>query len=166
MDNWTPAGWQLKSYFQEVNYIDQVSVQAVLEQLRALPGLVEVSKIKQLNEDLKHVQAGSAWVLHAGVCVEHFRQDAKTIDVQMKAIQQLGQQLEGLMGKPVVCIARIAGLFCKPRSTNREVIDGHSVMTYRGDSSTFKNAGRSGARPAAHARCIFSFRAHSVSGEP
>lgn len=38
-----------------------------------------------------------------------------------------------LTGRSIVKVGRIAGQFCKPRSSHYEVVGGERVKTYRGD---------------------------------
>jgi 3-deoxy-7-phosphoheptulonate synthase len=80
------------------------------------------------------VSAGRGFLLQAGDCAESFAEfNADKIRDTFKVLLQMAIILTFGGRKPVTKLARTAGQFAKPRSSDQEVIDGISLPSYRGD---------------------------------
>lgn len=76
---------------------------------------------------------GRAFLLHAGDCVESFRDvSAVAIREKLKVLLQMSAVLTYGATLPVVKVGRIAGQFAKPRSSQTEVVDGVELPSFRG----------------------------------
>lgn len=133
MSHWTPASWQAKPYFQSIQYPNQLHLQSVLERLSGFPGLVDACEIQALECVLEQAMKGEIWLFQVGMCVEHFDLTNDQIVKQIQSIKCLSALLERLIKSPVVVIARMAGVFCKPRSVQTQSLGPASILTYRGD---------------------------------
>ncbi|MEI9914400.1 MAG: 3-deoxy-7-phosphoheptulonate synthase class II, partial [Candidatus Saccharibacteria bacterium] len=99
-----------------------------------------------LTSQLGEVQRGEAFLIHEGPCAESFD------DPPEAARKLFGQVILPTTvilgygaGLPIVKVARTAGQFGKPRSSDTEVRDGISLPSYRGDivnSPDFTEAAR------------------------
>ena len=89
------------------------------------------SEVERLQEQLAEVARGEAFLLQGGDCAEtfvdntepHIRGNIRTL-LQMAVVLTYGASL------PVVKVARIAGQYAKPRSSD---IDSLGLKSYRGD---------------------------------
>ncbi|MFW5827521.1 MAG: 3-deoxy-7-phosphoheptulonate synthase class II [Alkalispirochaeta sp.] len=118
----------------QISYDDPTALERVLSGLRALPPLVFPGEVDELTQSLTAAADGRAFVLHGGDCVERFA-DCRPgrIADRLKILLQMSVVLTYAARTPVVRIGRMAGQYFKPRSQETETIDGHTVMTYRGD---------------------------------
>ncbi|WP_306368847.1 3-deoxy-7-phosphoheptulonate synthase [Nocardiopsis sp. CC223A] len=118
---------------QQPEWAEDPRLSAVLERLRARPGLVRIEDVDRLNGLLALVAAGEAGVVIAGDCAEDpGRCDAGTVSAQKALIDTVAEVLASATGKPVVRVGRIAGQFAKPRSRPTEVVGGRELPVYRG----------------------------------
>ncbi|TEB37752.1 DAHP synthetase [Coprinellus micaceus] len=132
---WTPSSWREKPIAQDVPYPDQAKLNQVLGKISSLPPMVTPSEIERLRHQLSLVQRGEAFLLHAGDCAESF--DACTHEnITNKIGLILSFSLILIWGArmPVVRVGRIAGQYAKPRSSGTEVVDGKTVLSFRGDN--------------------------------
>lgn len=132
--DWHPGSWRTKPAEQQVVYEDEARVERVLRELSALPPIVVSWEIDALKRQLAEAQRGERFVLQGGDCAETF--DECTSDViakKLKILLQMSVVLGYGLKKPVVRVARMAGQYAKPRSTNEETRDGVSLPSYRGD---------------------------------
>ncbi len=134
MSDWNPSSWRLKPAKQIPDYADKAALKDVEAQLAAQPPLVFAGEARALKADLARVGRGEAFLLQGGDCAESFAEfrtthirDTFKVLLQMAVALTFGGQL------PVVKIGRIAGQFAKPRSDDKETIDGVSLPSYRGD---------------------------------
>lgn len=99
--------------------------------LESAPPIVVVAEIHRLQEQLKQVALGKAFLLQGGDCAEtfetntepHLRGNVRTL-LQMAVVMTYGAST------PVVKMGRIAGQYAKPRSADR---DASGLLSYRGD---------------------------------
>jgi 3-deoxy-7-phosphoheptulonate synthase len=83
---------------------------------------------------LADVCEGKAFLLQGGDCAESFSDfSAANIRDTFKTLLQMAVVLTYGGKCPVVKIARMAGQYAKPRSSDYETIDGVSLPSYRGD---------------------------------
>ena len=98
-----------------------------------MPPLVFAGEARQLRRALAEVAAGRGFLLHSGDCAECFRDlSAPRIRDNLKIMLQMATVLTYGAALPVVKLARAAGQFAKPRSSDTEVVDGVELPSFRG----------------------------------
>lgn len=131
---WTPDSWRKFPIQQQPTYADQAVLATVESQLKRYPPLVFAEEIRRLQSHLGDVCQGNAFLLQGGDCAESFRDfTAPKIRDTFKVMLQMAIVMTFAGEVPVVKVARMAGQFAKPRSSDDEVIDGVSLPSYRGD---------------------------------
>ena len=134
MDSWNPASWQKKSILQQPHYENPVHLQRVTTLLSSYPPLVFVEEVQELTRQLAKVAEGKAFLLQGGDCAETFADfNAEVIRDTCRVILQMAIVLTFAGSCPVVQVGRLAGQFAKPRSTDTETREGHTLPVYRGD---------------------------------
>lgn len=134
MSQWQPDSWRSKPILQQPHYEDQQHLQLVEEKLRSYPPLVFAEETRQLFRQLGDVAEGNGFLLQGGDCAESFSEfNAPKIRDTFKVILQMAIVLTFAGRCPVTKVARMAGQYAKPRSTDLETIDGVSLPSYRGD---------------------------------
>ncbi len=129
-----PTSWRQFPIKQQPEYPDQAALRRVEQQLCALPPLVFAQEIRDLKQHLAQVAAGKGFLLQGGDCAESFAEfSANKIRDTFKVLLQMAVVLTFAGRRPVTKIARTAGQFAKPRSSDHEVIDGVSLPSFRGD---------------------------------
>ena len=132
---WTPSSWTTKPIKQDVSYADRDAVKKSLAKLERLPPLVTPFEIRKLKKSLQDVALGKAFLLQGGDCAELFDYcEENAIASKIKLLLQMSLVLIWGAGKPVVRIARMAGLFAKPRSSPMEMYEGKEIHSFRGDN--------------------------------
>eukprot|EP00128_Syssomonas_multiformis_P012554 Colp12_sorted_trinity150504_noHs@2351 len=131
---WAPNSWRAKPIKQQPEYKDEEKLTAVLDKVKKLPPLVHPGEIDQLRTYLGEASEGKRFLLQGGDCAEIF-QYCNTVDIEnkLKVLLQMSLVLTYGARTPVVRIARMAGQYAKPRSSNTELVDGEEVLSYRGD---------------------------------
>ncbi|MDA9271921.1 3-deoxy-7-phosphoheptulonate synthase [bacterium] len=131
LNEWTTNSWQKYKCLQMPFYpYLSPEVQRVSSQLDALPALVYIEEINQLKAKLLQLSARQSFLLHGGTCAETF--DHSTVDYvtrQTHMLQLLALQMEAMLLKPVIKIARLAGQFGKPRTSMMQ----GDMLSYFGD---------------------------------
>lgn len=131
--DWTPASWRSRPAKQAPSYPDAAALRDAEAELAARPGLVAPGDIRALRTRLADVPRGRAFLLQGGDCAERIHHDHRAAEAATLAtLRSMGKLLE-LAGRPVVTVARIAGQFAKPRSSDTETRDGLALPSYRGD---------------------------------
>ncbi len=134
MSEWTPQRWRGRPIRQQPTYADPAAVDAALSALRALPPLVHAGEVDALLGALAEAGAGRRFLLQGGDCAEQFADcTAGAIEARLRILLQMSVVLTWGGQTPVVRVARMAGQYAKPRSRPTERVDGHEVLTYRGD---------------------------------
>jgi 3-deoxy-7-phosphoheptulonate synthase len=132
---WTPDGWRNFPIQQQPTYKDQASLLNVEQQLQSFPPLVFAEETRELHRQLGEVAEGRGFVLQGGDCAESFADfNAANIRDTFKVMLQMAVVLTFGGKVPVTKIARVAGQYAKPRSSDLETIDGVSLPSYRGDN--------------------------------
>jgi 3-deoxy-7-phosphoheptulonate synthase len=130
---WTPDSWRGLTADQQPSWPDPAAVDAVTAELRSMPPLVFAGEARQLRGALGEVAAGRGFLLHSGDCAESFRDlTAPRIRDNLKIMLQMATVLTYGAALPVVKLARAAGQFAKPRSSDTEVVDGVEIPSFRG----------------------------------
>ena len=134
MNNWNPNSWRDLPIVQQPEYPDQAQLKQVEKQLNSAPPLVFAEETRSLYKSLADVCEGKAFLLQGGDCAESFSDfSAANIRDTFKTLLQMAVVLTYGGKCPVVKIARMAGQYAKPRSSDYETIDGVSLPSYRGD---------------------------------
>lgn len=134
MNNWNPNSWRDFPIVQQPEYPDQAQLKEVEKQLNSAPPLVFAEETRSLYKSLADVCEGKAFLLQGGDCAESFSDfSAANIRDTFKTLLQMAVVLTYGGKCPVVKIARMAGQYAKPRSSDYETIEGVSLPSYRGD---------------------------------
>jgi len=132
---WTPDGWRNFPIQQQPTYKDQALLSNVEQQLQSVPPLVFAEETRELHRQLAEVAEGRGFVLQGGDCAESFADfNAANIRDTFKVMLQMAVVLTFGGKVPITKIARMAGQYAKPRSSDLETIDGVSLPSYRGDN--------------------------------
>ena len=133
-ENWTPQSWRNKKILQVPNYPDQNAVKQAEAILAKQPPLIFAGEARNLKAELAKVANGEAFLLQGGDCAESFQDfSADNVRDSFKVLLQQAVILTFAGSMPVVKVARMAGQFAKPRSSDTEVINGVELPSYRGD---------------------------------
>ncbi|WP_404396909.1 class II 3-deoxy-7-phosphoheptulonate synthase [Pseudoalteromonas phenolica] len=134
MNNWNPNSWRDFPIVQQPEYPDQAQLKQVEKQLNSAPPLVFAEETRSLYKSLTDVCEGKAFLLQGGDCAESFSDfSAANIRDTFKTLLQMAVVLTYGGKCPVVKIARMAGQYAKPRSSDYETVNGVSLPSYRGD---------------------------------
>ena len=134
MNNRNPNSWRDFPIVQQPEYPDQAQLKNIEKQLNSAPPLVFAEETRSLYKSLSDVCEGKAFLLQGGDCAESFSDfSATNIRDTFKTLLQMAVVLTYGGKCPVVKIARMAGQYAKPRSSDYETIDGISLPSYRGD---------------------------------
>ena len=135
MSIWTPDSWKNFPIQQQPTYKDQALLSNVEQQLQSVPPLVFAEETRELHRQLAEVAEGRGFVLQGGDCAESFSDfNAANIRDTFKVMLQMAVVLTFGGKVPITKIARMAGQYAKPRSSDLETIDGISLPSYRGDN--------------------------------
>ncbi len=133
--NWTPASWRDRPIQQQPPWPDAGALQTALNEVRALPPLVNHGEVDALRTHLAEAARGKAFLLQGGDCAERFADCTKSaIEAKLKILLQMSLVLTWGARIPVIRVGRMAGQFAKPRSSDTETIDGTEMPSYRGDN--------------------------------
>ena len=134
MTNWSPQSWRTFPIKQQPTYQDLDRVTAVEQQLASYPPLVFAEEIRDLHRHLGDVAEGKGFLLQGGDCAETFAEfSAPKIRDTFKVLLQMAVVLTFGGRCPVVKVARMAGQYAKPRSSDMETKGDISLPSYRGD---------------------------------
>lgn len=115
---------------QQPNW-DADAAKAMRTVLESVPPVTVPSEIEKLKGQLAEVALGKAFLLQGGDCAETFVDNTEPhIRANIRTLLQMAVVLTYGASMPVVKVARIAGQYAKPRSTD---IDALGLESYRGD---------------------------------
>lgn len=110
---------------------DERQAAAVRRILETVPPIVVPQEIRELKKLLADVALGKAFLLQGGDCAETFESNTEQhIKANIKTLLQMAVVLTYGASTPVVKMARIAGQYAKPRSSD---LDANGLPNYRGD---------------------------------
>ncbi|MDK4277046.1 3-deoxy-7-phosphoheptulonate synthase class II [Corynebacterium pseudodiphtheriticum] len=116
--------------FQQPTW-DRAQADNVRKILESVPPIVLPPEVYNLKSQLAQVANGEAFLLQGGDCAESFETNTEPhIRGNIKTLLQMAVVLTYGASTPVVKLARIAGQYAKPRSSDR---DGNGLLNYRGD---------------------------------
>src|SRR5580692_12244994 len=131
----TQGTWRGLPADQQPPWADRGRLTAVTSELAKLPPLVFAGECELLTERLAAVTRGEAFVLQGGDCAETFEgATADAVQAKLRTLLQMALVLTYGASVPVVKIARMAGQFAKPRSSQTEIREGTELPAYRGDA--------------------------------
>lgn len=131
---WSPDSWRGRPIQQQPTYRDPRALRDAVDRVRALPPLVHAGEVEALRQLLAEAGEGRRFVLQGGDCAERFQDCvSQAIENKLKILLQMSVVLTWGARTPVVRVARMAGQFAKPRSSDTELLDGVEVPVYRGD---------------------------------
>ena len=134
MSQWSARSWRDKPIKQQPQYPNKEHLQQVESQLSQFPPLVFAEEIRALRSQLTDVCHGEGFLLQGGDCAESFADfNAPKIRDTFKVILQMAIVMTFAGSCPVTKVARMAGQYAKPRSSDLETINGVSLPSYRGD---------------------------------
>jgi len=134
MTHWSARSWRDKPIQQQPQYSSAQQLQQVELQLKSFPPLVFAEEIRALRKQLAQVSLGQGFLLQGGDCAESFSDfTAPKIRDTFKVILQMAIVMTFAGSCPVTKVARMAGQYAKPRSSDTETQDGVELPIYRGD---------------------------------
>ncbi|BBZ33183.1 phospho-2-dehydro-3-deoxyheptonate aldolase [Mycolicibacterium confluentis] len=99
--------------------------------LESVPPITVPREVQKLQEQLGAVARGEAFLLQGGDCAETFADNTEPhIRANIRALLQMAVVLTYGSSMPVVKVARIAGQYAKPRSSDTDAL---GLKSYRGD---------------------------------
>jgi len=135
MSNWEKDSWKSFEIKHIPEYKDQDELDETLGQLETFPPLVFAGECKNLKEELAKAVEGKAFLVQGGDCAESFKEfNANNIRDTFRVILQMSAVITSKMKVPVIKLGRIAGQFAKPRSSDKETVNGTTLNSYYGDS--------------------------------
>lgn len=110
---------------------DPAQAEYVRKILESVPPVVLAPEVEELKSHLADVATGQAFMLQGGDCAETFESNTEPhIRANVRTLLQMAAVLTYGASMPVVKLARIAGQYAKPRSSD---LDGNGLPNYRGD---------------------------------
>jgi 3-deoxy-7-phosphoheptulonate synthase len=110
---------------------DASQAKAMRTVLESVPPVTVPSEIERLKAHLADVALGKAFLLQGGDCAETFVDNTEPhIRANIRTLLQMAVVLTYGASMPVVKVARIAGQYAKPRSSD---VDALGLRSYRGD---------------------------------
>lgn len=120
---------------QQPTWPDEQALRGAVTELRSLPPLVFAGECDALRAQMAQVANGEAFLLQGGDCAETFADlSADNVRDKIKTLLQMAIVLTYAASVPVVKVARMAGQYGKPRSSDVETRDGLTLPSYRGDA--------------------------------
>ena len=131
---WSPSSWRSKTAKHQPIYKDEAQLNDSLDKIKKFPPLVFAGEARSLKSKLAKVSNGKAFLLQGGDCAESFADfHPDNIKNTFKVILQMAVVLTFGASCPIVKVGRIAGQFAKPRSSDKETINGVELESYKGD---------------------------------
>lgn len=132
---WQPDSWCRYPATHQPLYRDNQRLRDISQIIANYPPLIPFTEIRHLQSQLLEVVAGRSFILQGGGCAELFTDcRADKITAEIALLELMAERIAEHSGQLIVKIGRIAGQYAKARSQNFEVIDGHEVVTFRGDN--------------------------------
>src|SRR6266498_5297454 len=123
--------WRSLPRAQTPPWPNQAVVDEVGEVLNTVPPIVAPYEVDQLRERLALVAEGQAFLLQGGDCAETFADNTEShLLANARTLLQMAVVLTYGASMPVVKVARVAGQYTKPRSSE---VDHLGLPVYRGD---------------------------------
>jgi len=126
--------WKNFPIQQQPIWPDKAELESAIETIKTFPPLVSTAEVIQLREELAAIERdGKGFILQGGDCAERFL-DLKdhVIESKIRLLLQMASVLGHSTQEHCTIIARIAGQYGKPRSSNPKTEDVRAV--FRGDN--------------------------------
>jgi 3-deoxy-7-phosphoheptulonate synthase len=134
MREWSPASWRMLPAAQMPAYPDVAILAAVERQLNEAAAVASIADSARLSVEIAKAAAGEAFVLQGGDCAESFGEtSAASVGATVALFEAMSMRIASGLGVPVIKIARIAGQYAKPRTSDTETRGDISLPAYRGD---------------------------------
>ena len=131
---WTPYSWKQKKCSQLPKYKNLQKLDQVETILANKPPLVISPEIDNLRKELCEIEQGNRFLFMGGDCAETFREHSTQMIINNYQLFILSSiVLMAQTNKKITKIARAAGQFSKPRSSDFENINGLDIPSYKGD---------------------------------
>ena len=131
---WELSSWRNRVKSQQPVYKDIKKLLRVENILKNKPPLVVSTEIDELKNNLVCVEKGDGFLFMGGDCAETFREHSTQNIINNYQLFILSTIiLLNNSGKKIVKIARAAGQFSKPRSSEYEYINNTKFYSYKGD---------------------------------
>jgi len=155
--------WRDLTALQQPTWPDAEELAAATAELAKLPPLVFAGEADGLKKQLADAQDGKAFLLQGGDCAEIFADaTADRISNRIKTILQMAVILTYGGSMPTIKMGRMAGQFAKPRSSDKETIDGVELPCYRGDAVNAFEFTAEARRPNPH-RMVDAYHVSSAT---
>ncbi len=110
---------------------DAEQAKAMRTVLESVPPITVPAEVEKLQTQLAAVARGEAFLLQGGDCAETFADNTEPhIRANIRTLLQMAVVLTYGASMPVVKVARIAGQYAKPRSSDTDAL---GLKSYRGD---------------------------------
>jgi len=119
--DWHPASWRDFPAAQQPDYADAAAVSEATAALARSEPLVTLAAVDRLRERLAAAAAGHALLIQGGDCAETFAEP------DIGGTASLFATLAAELPMPAIRLARIAGQYAKPRTTEGRVWRGEIV---------------------------------------
>ncbi|WP_320671932.1 class II 3-deoxy-7-phosphoheptulonate synthase [Patulibacter defluvii] len=130
---------------QQPAWPDPGYTEKVRRLLEAVPPVTVTAEVDRLQERLGAVARGEAFLLQGGDCAETFVDNTEAhLRGTIRTLLQMAVVLTYGTSMPVVKLARIAGQYAKPRSSD---VDALGLPSYRGDMVNALEPTADGRRP-------------------
>ncbi|CAB4949147.1 unannotated protein [freshwater metagenome] len=130
---------------QQPSWPDPDYTSRVRRMLEAVPPVTLPMEVDRLQERLGAVARGEAFLLQGGDCAETFVDNTEAhLRGTIRTLLQMAVVLTYSTSMPVVKIARIAGQYAKPRSSDTDAL---GLPSYRGDMVNAFEPTPEGRRP-------------------
>lgn len=131
---WNIESWKTKPFSQMLKYKNENKLLEVTNKLKEKPPIVLSDEIINLHKELEDVHDGNRFIFMGGDCAETFREHSVSNIIKNYQLFILSTLiLMNNSGKKITKIARAAGQFSKPRSSDYENINGLKITSYKGD---------------------------------
>jgi 3-deoxy-7-phosphoheptulonate synthase len=130
---------------QQPSWPDPEYVRRIRALLEAVPPITVPVEVDRLQEHLGAVARGEAFVLQGGDCAETFTDNTEEhLRGTLRTLLQMAVVLTYGTSMPLVKVARIAGQYAKPRSSDTDPL---GLPSYRGDMVNAIEATADARRP-------------------
>jgi 3-deoxy-7-phosphoheptulonate synthase len=134
-DAWSPDSWRNKPARQLPAYRDQALLAGVEARLTQAAPVVRIDDCRKLVEATARLAAGRGYLLQGGDCAESFDDQVAERVASLAALfdAMAARIAPALNNEPLIEVARIAGQFAKPRTSDEERRGDERLPAYRGD---------------------------------
>ena len=133
-DGWYPAAWRRRPARQMPSYADAAALRSVEARLALAAPVIGSEDAARLRSVVAQLVEQGGFMLQGGDCAESFDDPvAEQVAGIVGLFDAMAARLTPVAHGALVEVARIAGQFAKPRSTDVEAHDGLILPAYRGD---------------------------------